>query len=287
MNSLVFAWIASITYGLYAITAKLIGKYQLKNSYQFSFFITLFSGIIMSIISYLSGGRLATEWSYILLAGLFLSIGSALYLATLKVLDVSVMSPLFNVRVAITVILGALFLGESLSMRSVFLICLIIIAGFFATMDEKFSIKAFLSKNIGLGIFFMFILSIQSILINRAIDQTSYWTAMLWMSILAPIFSFLLLFPKFKNDLLSTKPNQYIGVLILSIIGGVGDLSAYKAFEGNVGLSSVIISLPVSMVLAFALSLWKPNLIEKHPIKVYIVRFIAAGVMIWSALQLK
>lgn len=287
MNSLMFAWIASITYGLYAVTAKLIGKYQLKNSYQFSFFITLFSGIIMSIISYFNGGRLATEWSYILLAGLFLSIGSALYLATLKVLDVSVMSPLFNVRVAITVILGALFLGEALSIRSVLLICLIIIAGFFATMDEKFSIKAFLSKNIGLGIFFMFVLSIQSILINRAIDQTNYWSAMLWMSILAPIFSFLLLFPKFKNDLLSTKPNQYIGVLILSIIGGIGDLSAYKAFEGNVGLASVIISLPVSMVLAFVLSLWKPDIMEKHPIKVYFVRFTAASVMIWAALQLK
>lgn len=287
MNSLMFAWIASITYGLYAVTAKLIGKYQLQNSYQFSFFITLFSGIIMSIISYFNGGELATEWTYILLAGLFLSIGSALYLATLEVLDVSVMSPLFNVRVAITVILGSLFLGESLTMKSIYLIILIFIAGFFATMDEKFSIKAFLSKNIGLGLFFMFVLSIQSILINRAIDQTNYWTAMLWMSILAPIFSFLLLFPKFKNDLLSTKPNQYIGVLILSIFGGIGDLSAYKAFEGNVGLSSVIISLPVSMVLAFVLSLWKPNLMEKHPIKVYFVRFTAAGIMIWSALQLK
>lgn len=287
MNSLMFAWIASITYGLYAVTAKLIGKYQLKNSYQFSFFITLFSGIIMSIISYFNGGVLATEWTYILLAGLFLSIGSALYLATLKVLDVSVISPLFNVRVAITVILGSLFLGESLTVKSIYLIILIFIAGFFATMDEKFSLKAFLSINIGLGLFFMFVLSIQSLLINRAIDQTNYWTAMLWMSILAPIFSFILLFPKFKQDLPSTKPNQYIGVLILSIFGGVGDLSAYKAFEGNVGLSSVIISLPVSMVLAFALSLWKPDLMEKHSIKVYTVRFMAAGVMIWSALQLK
>ena len=287
MNSLIFAWIASITYGLYAVTAKLIGKYQLKNSNQFSFFITLFSGIIMSAISYYNGGRIATEWTYILLAGLFLSIGSAFYLATLKVLDVSVMSPLFNVRVAITVILGAIFLGESLTTKSVYLIILIFIAGFFATMDERFSIKAFLNKNIGIGLFFMFILSIQSLLINRAIDQTNYWTAMLWMSILAPIFSFLFLYPKFKHDLPNTKLNQYIGVLILSVIGGIGDLSAYKAFEGNVGLSSVIISLPVSMVLAFVLSLWKPDLMEKHPIKVYTVRFLAAGVMIWSALQLK
>lgn len=91
MSSVLFAWIASITYGLYAITAKLNGKYQLKNSYQFSFFITLFSGILMAVISYGYGGRLATNWFYILLAAAFLAIGNALYLATLKVLDVSVM----------------------------------------------------------------------------------------------------------------------------------------------------------------------------------------------------
>lgn len=287
MSPIFFAWIASITYGIYAITAKLIGKYQLKNSYQFSFFITLFSGIIMAFVSYSYGGRLATQWIYILLAAGFLAIGSALYLATLKVLDVSVMSPLFNVRVAITVLLGSLVLGENLTTRSLWLIALIFVAGFFATMDERFSIKAFFSKNIGLGLLFMLTLSIQSILINRAIDQTSYWTATLWMGLLAIVFSFIFLYPKFRKDLSTTNPKDYIGVGLLSIIGGIGDLSAYKAFEGNVGISSVIISLPISMVLAFILSIWKPTLMEKHPIQVYLVRFTAAGIMIWSALQLK
>lgn len=287
MSPLVFAWIASITYGLYAVTAKLIGKYQLKNSYQFSFFITFFSGVIMSLISYLNGGRFAAEWIYIFLAGAFLAIGSAFYLATLKVLDVSVMSPLFNVRVAITVILGALLLGENVTTKSLYLILLIFFAGFFATMDERFSLKAFFTKNIALGLFFMLVLSIQSILINRAIDQTNYWTALLWMSLLAPIFSFIFLFPRFKNDLAQTKSKEYLGVGVLSLIGATGDLAAYKAFEGNVGLSSVIISLPISMVLAFILSVWKPTLMEKHPIKVYLVRFAAAFAMIWAALQLK
>jgi len=256
MNPILFAWIASITYGLYAITAKLIGKYQLKNSYQFSFFITLFSGIIMSVVSYLYGGRLATSWLYILLAAAFLAIGNALYLATLKVLDVSVMSPLFNIRVAITVVLGILVLGESFSVQSIYLIALIFIAGFFATMDEKFSIKSFFTNNILLGLLFMLVLSIQSLFVNRAIDQTNYWTATLWMGILAVLFSFVFLYSKFKNDLLTTKPKDYLGVAILSLIGTIGDLAAYKAFEGNVGLSSVIISLPISMILAYLLSIY-------------------------------
>lgn len=287
MSPLLFAWIASITYGLYAITAKLIGKYQFKNSYQFSFFITLFSGILMSLVSYAYGGRLAASWFYIILAAAFLAIGNALYLATLKVLDVSVMSPLFNIRVAITVILGILILGESFTTKSAYLIALIFVAGFFATMDEKFSFKSFFTRNISLGLLFMLVLSIQSLFVNRAIDQTSYWTATLWMSLLAVAFSFVFLYPRFKNDLRTTKPKEYLGVATLALVGSIGDLAAYKAFEGNVGLSSVIISLPISMVLAFILSLVKPGLMEKHTLKVYLVRFIAAGVMIWGALQLR
>lgn len=287
MNPIIFAWVASITYGLYAITAKLIGKYQFKNSYQFSFFITLFSGILTALVSYAYGGRLATNWFYIILAAAFLAIGNALYLATLKVLDVSVMSPLFNIRVAITVLLGILFLGESFSLQSVYLIILIFIAGFFATMDEKFSLKSFFTQNISLGLLFMLVLSIQSLFVNRAIDQTSYWTATLWMGLLAIGFSFIFLFPKFRNDLKTTKPKEYLGVALLSLVGSIGDLAAYKAFEGNVGLSSVIISLPISMVLAFILSIAKPDLMEKHSLKVYLVRFTAAGIMIWGALQLR
>jgi drug/metabolite transporter (DMT)-like permease len=287
MSPIIFAWIASITYGLYSVVAKLIGKYKLKNTYQFSFFATFFSGIIMAVVSYINGGRIAFNWTYILLAAIFLAFGNILYLTALKVLDVSVISPLFNLRVAITVLLGFFILGENFSFRSLIIILIIFIAGFFASMDEKFSIKSFFTKNISIGLFFMLVLSVQSIFINRAIDQTSYWTAMLWISLLAIIFSFVFLYPKFKNDLRHTKLKNYLGVGLLAIIGGIGDLAAFKAFESNVGLSSVIISLPLSMIIVFILSIWKPTLLEKHSLKVYLVRFVAAGIMIWGALQLK
>lgn len=286
MNPIVYAWIASITFGLYSVVAKLIGKYQLKNSYQFSFFSTLFGGILMALIAYANGGRLATSWTFIILAAIFLAIGNALYLAALKVLDVSVMAPLFNIRVVITVALGVLFLGETLSTHAIALICMIIIAGFFATMDERFSFRSFFNRSIGLGIVFMFVLSVQSIFVNRAIDQTNYWTAILWMSLLAIGFSFVILYPKFKKDLAQTSMKDYQGVALLAFVGAMGDLAAYKAYAGNVGISSIIISLPISMILAFVLSVWKPTLMEEHSLKVYLVRFSAAAVMIWGALQL-
>ncbi|NMB56849.1 hypothetical protein GYA19_02825 [Candidatus Beckwithbacteria bacterium] len=133
-----------------------------------------------------------------------------------------------------------------------------------------------------MGILFMFVLSIKSILINLAISQTDYWTATLWMGLLAIIFSFIFLYPKFKDELPRTKFESYLRVGLLSIIGGIGDLAAFKAFEDNVSISSVIISLPLSMLMAFFLAIWKPSLLEKHPLKVYLVRFLAAAIMIWS-----
>ena len=287
MSPLFFAWIASITYGFYSVVAKFVGKYKIKNSYQFSFFYTLFSGIVMATVSYINGGRIAFNWTYILLAAIFLALGNVLFLTTLKVLDVSVISPLFNIRTAMTVLLGFLILGETFSIRSIVIIAIIFVAGFFTSMDEKFSIKSFFTKNIEIGLFLMLVLAIQAIFINRAIDQTTYWTATLWMSLLAIIFSFVFLYPKFKNDLKKTKIKDYSGVGLLAIIGGIGDLAAFKAFESNVGLSSVIISLPISMIIVFVLSIWKPALLEKHTLKVYLVRFVAAGIMIWGALQLK
>ncbi|MBU0619367.1 EamA family transporter [Patescibacteria group bacterium] len=282
----IFAWIASLTYGFYAVTTKLIGKYQLKNVAQFSFFSLLFSGLVITVISLINGAGVAISWTFIILAAIFLALGNTLYIAALKNLDVSVMAPLFNIRVVITVFLGCVFLGETLTVNNMLLVGFIVFAGFFATMDEKFSIKSFFAKNVAVGLLFMLVLSIRSVFINRAIAQTDYWTASMWINLLAIVPAFIFLYPRFRKDLSKSKPADYLGVVILSFLGGLGDLAANKAFEGNVGISSVIISLPISMVLAFVFAIWKPNWLEKHPLKVYVIRFTAAAVMIWGALQL-
>lgn len=288
MNPLVFAWIASVTYGLYSLTAKLIGKYQIQNNYQFSFFMTLFSSVIMVIVAVFNGGySQINNWLHIILAAFLLAGGNVLYLRALKALDITVISPLFNIRVAITVLLGYFFLNEVINLESFLLITIIFLAGFFASMDEHFSLKSFFNKNIAVGLGFMVVLSVQSIFVNLATNSNGYWPATLWMSLLAILFSFLLTYRKFKDDYQRTPLRSYSSVATLAVIGGLGDLAAYKAFSGNVGLSSVIISLPISMVLAFAIAYWKPTLLEKHSARVYLIRFIAAAIMIYCALQLK
>lgn len=286
MSFVTFAWIATFIYGFNTIAAKLISKYQLKNIFQYSFSMVLFSAIFSGTIAIFNGASFPNNWSFVLLSGLFLSLANVLYIVVLQKLDISVISSLYNIKMAIAIPLSFILLGEKFSFESIIIILIIICAGMFATMDEKLSIKSFFSKSIGLGLIFITVIVFQNIFINKASVSNDYWTIILWMGISATFFSFIFLFPKFKKDVSTSKISDYLGVLALSFFGTFGDLATFKAFSRNVGISSIIISLPISMILVFILSFWKPELLEKHTLKVYLIRFISAGVMIWGALKL-
>ena len=119
MSYIAFAWIASIIYAFTALLAKFISKYQLKNIYQYSFFMVLFSALFSGIIAISNGAQMPTSWTFVILSGAFLSLANILYISILKKLDVTVISPLLNIRTVITVILGFVILGERLSMQNI------------------------------------------------------------------------------------------------------------------------------------------------------------------------
>jgi uncharacterized membrane protein len=281
-----FAWACSFLYGLYSVSAKIIGKHVLKNVYQFAFFATLFGAIFIAPITLFYGAKIPHIWTYITIAAFLFALNNFTYLMAMSKLDVSVISPLFSVKVVITLFFGFIFLGEHMTLVNSLIAAIVIFASLFASMDEKFSFKSFFSKDIAWGLVFMLVSAIQSIFINRAIAQTDYWTATLWIQVLAVPFSFFLLFPKFKNEIKKTKFSGYYTTILLALLGCFGDLAAYKAFSENVGISSIIISLPLSMVLVIILSIWKPKLLEKHSAKVYAVRLAATAIMVSGALFL-
>jgi len=66
----------------------------------------------------------------------------------------------------------------------------------------------------------------------------------------------------------------------------IGVITEIWAYKDNVVITSIITSLPISIVLTFIFSIFAPQLLEKHTLKVYAVRLIAAGTMIFAALKL-
>jgi hypothetical protein len=131
----------------------------------------------------------------------------------------------------------------------------------------------------------MAVLSFYYVFLNRAIAEVGYWNATFWNMALVPFF-LLPTIPFFRKDVRKINFKQLGSLAVVSIAGTVGVITSNVAYAVNVGLSSVIISIPFSMLIAIVLASFWPTLLEKHTAKVYVVRLIAAAAMIISALKL-
>ncbi|MDO8601216.1 MAG: EamA family transporter [bacterium] len=281
----IFAWIASIMFGLEAISGKLTSRHAIKNPWLLNFFWLLFILVLTVPVALWGGARLPTHWTNIIFASFFYALGSALYVLALYKVDVSVIAPLYSFRTVVAVILGTIILGEILTTKQYLLIAIIVIFGIFTSIDERFHVKSFFNRGIVIVLCATVTSAIMAVFIKMAVVDTNFWDTTLWMALLGQIW----LLPTillFKKDLLTATKKQYLIVLAVAAVGVIGTLASNKAYSINVGIASAIIALPISMIIAFLFSSFAPTLLEKHPLKIYAIRFVSAAIMIVAALNL-
>jgi hypothetical protein len=107
----------------------------------------------------------------------------------------------------------------------------------------------------------------------------------LWIAIINCVF----LIPTvhlFYKDIKKLNTGHIIPIGLMGLFSTVTDFAANIAYGINVGVSSLIMNTPFSMILAFFLSIFAPKLLEKHSLKIYAIRFGATAIMIWAAMQL-
>jgi drug/metabolite transporter (DMT)-like permease len=285
MSFIFFAWVATILYGLELVIGKIASKHAIKNPWMYNFVWSLLIVLTTLPIAFINHVGFPKEIPNLLAASIFYASTNILYVLILYLLDVSVLSPLFNIRTVFAVILAALFAGEVLSPMQYGLILILFIAGVFLTLDEKFSIKSFFRFSIFLALLTMLSVSFMSVFIKTSIAANGYWETTLWTQIIAQLFFLPTIF-LFKKDIKKLKLKSMLVLFGVSIFGTAGNLAANKATQNNIGITSAILSIPISMFLAMGASVFWPKLLEKHTIKIYAIRLVAAILMIIAALQL-
>jgi len=220
MNFILFAWGASLLYGSYNVIGKLTSKYGVKNIWLFSFLYTFFATLITLPIAILNNVTVPTAWGNLLLSAIINVLFTIFYALAISKLDVTVLGPLFNFRLAFSVLLSITILGEIVPALHYLLIAIILIAGLFVSLDEKFSFKSFFTKSILYGVLMSFFLALHGVFINKAVAEAGYWET----NFFGPLVSMMILaftFPLFKKDIqkilsnLIIKPNtEILGVRV-------------------------------------------------------------------------
>jgi uncharacterized membrane protein len=281
----IFAWITNIFYGLGTVSGKLAGKHQIKNPWQLNFLWNLFTLLLTVIVALWYGVRWPTHWGPIFLVGLFSTLSGTFYILALNLLDISVLSPLYAFRSVFSVMLGVILFREFLAPWQYFLVGIIVLSGLFVSLDERLSIRSFFRPSIALAVLAVCASTLYGVSIKYAMQFEGYWEVVLWGSIL-PVVLLLPTIPLFWKDIRKPVFKEYWGVILLTVFGFLGFLTANKAYGQNVGITSAILSVPVSMIMAVLFSFIVPKLLEKHTVKIYAIRFIATAVMIVAALKL-
>ncbi len=280
-----FAWIATFASGSITVIQKLTTKHSVSNQWLFIFVFSLFTLLFTIPLAVINRVTPPSQWQNIFFAALCSDLFWVFFIWALHRLDVTVISPLFNFRGVFGLFLGIILLGESLGSHQIILVFLIIISGVFITLDEKFKFSSFFKPAVGIALLAMLFLALNGYFINKAATQNTFWQLTLWQGIFAQLL-FAFTIPLFLHDLKKLKIKQIFVMMIIGAISVIYNLAANKAFTANVSISSVIISLPASMIIAFIFSIFAPKLLERHTMKVYAIRFTAAAIMIYGALQL-
>lgn len=285
MSYIVFAWLATFTYGFETIIIKLSSKYAIKNPWLFNILWNILFVIFMIPIYVTHPIEIPKVWGSLLITAVLSAICCVLFMILTYRLDVSVLSPLYNVKTGLSVLFASFLLGETMNFNQSILVFIIIIMGFAVTIDEKTTFKSFFRRDILIAMAFMCILALYVVFLKKTMIDIGFWNATVWVAVL----NLLLLvptYPKFVKDIKTLTIKQMIPVLLVTGTSTVGYILSNKAYEVNVGITSVIMTFPVSMILAFILALIWPKLMERHLMKIYALRFAATAVMLWCAVQL-
>ena len=151
-------------------------------------------------------------------------------------------------------------------------------------MDEKFNWRSFFSPSMLTLILVLIMSAGQSILINKALAITDFWTFNFW----GYVFSLFGLVPIlwWQKSQLRLPFKSILTLAGTASLYMVGILLENHSISLNPTGTAAILALPGGMLIAIILSKFNPELLEKHSWKVYALRLLSAAVMTVAVWQI-
>ncbi len=194
-------------------------------------------------------------WFYVALAGILCTLGSICLIKALQIGDMSVLGPINSYKSIVGLVFGVILLDEIPSITGLAGVLLIVAGSWFIfdTVDEGFSFKLFLRKDIILRFCALFFTGCEAAVLKKIILMSSVWESFILWCFSGFIFT-LLIFLVFNVKIQLLTKKELIKCFFIALCLGVMQFSTNFVFEKmNVGLALALFQLStlVSVILGY------------------------------------
>ena len=284
---IVLSLIAALCFSMTSIFNKLASKHGIKERWLllFYYYITYFPYIL--IIPFLAPIKIPADWFPLVLQSVFFFLGNICFFTGIFKIDASSIAPFFQLQAVFVGILAWLFLGERFPMINYFWLVIILSGVVLVSLNERMSLKAFLQKAVWLIILMQFFHAISNFFAGLALKKIDFWNNGFWTTIISTILVCTVVLAKVKRHL-KVNFSELKYLFIAAFFSFIGATSLYAAYQTNVTVSTILslLTAPVVLVVSMILSRYKPEFLEHHPLKIYLIRAVGIAIVLLGVVKI-
>lgn len=292
MSWALYAFGAAFFWSINIILDKYVVDHEIDDPGLTTIFCSLSAFTVIGLAALTQGGNLSKlQPVHFILGGLY-TVALMAYYSGIGREDVSRFAPTLATDTIFILILSSIFIGETFTAPVYAGIFAVVLGAFLISLDDPVhSLKTFQSKKgVYLALAAAFVFGTRDVLFKIALSGSSYWTALLGMSVggLASIG----LLAAWKQEKFAENSNKgfehLLGIGVLMALGYISFIAAINT--GPVSLASAIVKSQNLIIFASAvlLSRFKPEIVDEELEKSALIqKLLATGLIIAGLLLIQ
>jgi len=184
---------------------------------------------------------------------------------------------------ALIALLAFIFLGERFPVSNYLYLGLIIIGAVLTNLDESISIRSFFRVGVLYILGMQVLHAISNLFVGFALNTLTPIDYIFWQMVsisIVTVIYFVLVKPKVVYSRATLVP-----MFTASWLGSTGAIFLFIAFQTNLTITSTLslLSAPVVLIVTFLASRFRPDLLEHHTTKIYLLRSLGLALILFAA----
>ena len=204
-------------------------------------------------------------WFYVALAGILCTLGSVCLIKALQIGEMSVLGPINSYKCLVGLMFGYVILGEIPSLTALLGVLFIVYGSWFIfdTVDDGFSFKILLRKDVILRFCALFCTGCEAVVLKKIILMSSVTESFILWCFSGMVFSLLLMFI-LRQKFMSFSRKDLLLVLGIAVCLGLMQYSTNVVFKWlDVGLSLALFQLSSVISVFFGYFMFREGALMK------------------------